>query len=133
MTPGQFIIDHLDVVILGLFTLIEITPVKINPWTKILRFLGNSINGDIRKDVTELKRDFEETKAKDMRWHILDFSNSCRHGRMHSREEWVHVIEQLKEYEVYTETKEIENGVIEEEAKYLRRLYQERCEKNDFL
>ena len=40
---------------------------------------------------------------------------------------------QLKEYEEYTEDKGISNGVIDEDAHYLRELYHERNLKNDFL
>ena len=121
------------VIIVGAITLIEVTPIKVNPWKWLFSWIGNLINGDIRKDLKELKRDFEETKAQDKRWHILNFANNCRNGKMHSREEWNHVISELAEYEEYTERKNITNGVIEENAKYLRELYHERNKKNDFL
>ena len=119
--------------IAGVVTLIEVTPIKINPWKKLFRWIGDVINGDIKKDLSELKRDFEETKAQDKRWHILDFSNSCRNGRQHSKDEWQHVMSELKEYEEYVKKKGIVNGVIEEDSKYLRELYHERNIKNDFL
>lgn len=129
----QFFLNNFDLVLLGSITLIQIAPIKINPWTKVSKCIEEKINGDIKKDVAELKRDFEETKANDMRWYILNFANSCRNNVRHSKEEWEHLLSQLKEYETYTKAKEINNGVIEEDAKYLRNLYQERCIKNDFL
>lgn len=122
-----------SVIIVGAITLIEVTPIKVNPWRWLFSWIGNLINGDIRRDLKELKRDFEETKAQDKRWHILNFANACRNGKLHSREEWNHVISELAEYEEYTERKNITNGVIEENAKYLRELYHERNKKNDFL
>lgn len=122
-----------SVVLLGAVTVIEIVPIKLNPWKWLFSWIGNAINGDIRKDLAELKRDFEETKAQDKRWNILNFANSCRNGKLHSHEEWNHAIAELAEYEAYTERKDITNGVIEEESKYLRELYHERCIKNDFL
>lgn len=125
--------DHLDIILIGSVTIIQFSPIKLDPWTRLFEAIGNCINGDIKENLSELKRDFEETKANDMRWHILEFSNSCRSGVKHSKEEWMHVIEQLKQYETYVKEKEIDNGVIEEESKYLRSLYQERCNKNDFL
>ena len=75
----------------------------------------------------------EQEKADNKRWNILDFANSCRNGRRHTKDEWHHVIDQLKDYETFVEERGLDNGVMEEEAKYLRRLYAERCEKNDFL
>lgn len=132
----EYIKDFLtspSVIILGAITLIEVTPIKINPWKYLFSWVGNLINGDMRRDLAELKRDFEETKAQDKRWHILNFARSCRQGERHTKEEWNHAISELKEYESYTEEKQIINGVIEENAKYLRELYHERLKKNDFL
>lgn len=127
------IVTHPTIVLIGAFTLVEIVPIKINPWKSLFKWVGNCINGDLQKDVSELKRDFEETKAQDKRWHILNFANSCRNGKLHSKDEWQHVMSELSEYENYTDKKGITNGVIEEDAKYLRELYQERNKKNDFL
>lgn len=121
------------ILLFGAVTLIEVTPIKLNPWKWLFSWIGNAINGDIRRDLSELKRDFEETKAQDKRWHILTFANSCRNGKKHTKEEWQHVISELAEYEDYTERKHITNGVIEAESEYLRELYHERCMKNDFL
>ena len=67
-----------------------------------------------------------------MRWHILNYANSCRHGVEHSHDEWRHVINQISEYEAYTKKKGIHNGVVEEDTKFLRELYHERNIKNDF-
>lgn len=133
---SQFIkwaVDNYGIVLLGSVTLIQIAPIKLNPWTKIFNYIGQCVNGEMRNDLAELKRDFEETKANDMRWNILNFAASCRKDEKHSREEWKHAIAQIKEYEEYTKTKHINNGVIEEDSKYLRSLYQDRCIKNDFL
>lgn len=145
------------VILLGTVTLIDIAPIKIDPWKWIIKGIGDLIFGEIRKEiselkqdmtdlkedrkeilemkqnVTDLKKDFEDNKAKEKRWHILDFVNSCRRGEEHSREEWSHAMSELAEYEVYCELHKITNGVIEEDAKYLRHLYYERNLKNDFL
>lgn len=146
MSPG--------VMLFGAITLIEIVPIKINPWRWLLSWIGKVVNAEDRKNIekindkidkmqenqvriennfAEMKHEIEEDKAKEKRWHILDFVNSCRHGRTHTREEWNHVISELADYETFTERKGIKNGVIEEDAKYLRKLFQENNEKNNFL
>ena len=121
------------VILFGSITIVEFTPIKVNPWQRIFIWIRNSLLGEIINQLMELKRDFEETKAQDKRWHILSFARSCRQGEKHTKEEWNHAISELKDYEVYTKRKNISNGVIEENAKYLRELYQERLAKNDFL
>lgn len=122
-----------SIVVLGTVTLIEIAPIKVNPWQKIFTWFSDLFVGELKKELQEFRRDFEETKAQDKRWFILNFANSCRRGERHSREEWKHAISEIREYEEYTEKKNIVNGVIEEDSKYLRELYHERNVKNDYL
>ena len=127
------IVTNPYILIFGSVTLIEVVPIKIKPWSWLMNWLGERLCGDIRRDLTEMKTEFEEYQAEDMRWSILDFANSCRKREQHSKEEWNHAISQLKKYETYTKIKHIDNGVIEEDGEYLRELYHERCIKNDFL
>ena len=94
--------------------------------------LTESFN-NLQAEIHTVKREFEIKNANDKRWDILDFANSCRNGRKHGREEWEHVIDQLKCYETYVKENKIDNGVIEEETRYLRELYRERVQKNDFI
>ena len=121
------------VVLIGAVTLIQIVPIKINPWSALLRWVSDALYGDMRQDLSELKRDFEETKSNDMRWNILNFANSCRRHEEHGKDEWRHVMAQISEYEEYTEKKNIHNGVIEEDTRFLRELYHDRNVKNDFI
>lgn len=43
----------------------------------------------------------------------------------HSREEWNHVLNTIKRYEIFCEKNEIANGVIEENSSYLRELHKQ--------
>lgn len=129
-----------SVVIFGVITLIEVVPIKINPWHTLFKWIGKAINGELQTQVNEVKREVKDLKkdcelknADDMRWEILNFANTCRHGIHHSKDEWRHVMDQLAKYEDYTEAKGISNGVIEEDSKYLRELYHDRNSDNDFI
>lgn len=143
-----------EVILFGSMTLIEFVPVKINPWKSLFKWIGNVVNAEDRKNIQEInskvekltktvnemkeeqeqdKADREHDKANDKRWRILDFINSSRHGRTHTREEWNHTLSELAEYEKFCEDKDIPNGVIDEGARYLRDLYQENCKNNNFL
>lgn len=125
---NEFVTNNSGLVLLGTVTVLEISPIKINPW----KWIGNLIFGDVNKSLNELKKDFEDNKADTMRWNILNFARSCRSGEEHSEEEWNHAIAQLKKYETLCEERHIENGVIEENAVFLRELYHKRLHKNDF-
>lgn len=124
----QFVKDMIGILaILGI--VIEVTPIKINPFS----WIGQRLNKDMKNELTKLRRDFENTKANNMRWEILSFANSCRRRISHSKDEWHHILNIITEYEGYTKEKKISNGVIEEDSRYLRELYQERNHKNDFF
>lgn len=120
-------------------TLIEIAPIKINPWSRLFKWIGDIMNGEIlkeidhlKKDVATIKRDQEEDNAENMRCRILDFAGSCRRHEHHDTEEWNNIISVLRKYETYVKERHIDNGVIEENAVYLRELYHERLVNNDF-
>lgn len=128
------------IIFLGLSAIIEIAPIKINPWSKMFRWVGNIILSELRTDFNELstemmtfKREQEAKNANDMRWAIINFANSCRRGEQHSKDAWRHVLNQISEYEDYTEKHNIINGVVDAESEYLHELFQERCRRNDFI
>ena len=121
------------VVALGGMTFVEVVPIKIRPWTALFKWIGKIILGDLPQEVSQLKKDFESKNADDMRWEILSFANGCRHKRRHTKEEWNHVIAQIRKYEKYVDDKGIVNGVIEEDSKYLRELYHDISINDDFL
>lgn len=123
------LLSNPGVVLFGAVTLIEIVPIQLHPW----KWITNLLLGDIRKDISELKAELTETKVQNWRWNVLDFANSCRNGVRHSHDEWRHTMSELAEYEAYIEHKKIPNGVFEEDARYLRELYQRLCKTNDFL
>ncbi|MGL5434418.1 MAG: hypothetical protein ACRDBO_03335 [Lachnospiraceae bacterium] len=131
MNPG--------ITIFGAITIIQVVPIKVDPWTYILKWVGSIINGGVKaqiialdKKVEKNRKMAEEDRADEMRWDIREFAEDCKHGERHTKEEWRHVIAQLERYETYVQKYNIANGVIKEETKYLRRLYEELNNKKDF-
>ena len=121
------------IVVFGSITLVEIAPIKINPWSKFFRWIGNAMLGEFKKEMQDFKADQEERNAVDMRWKIIDFANSCRRGEKHSKDAWRHCLDQIAKYEKYTEDHGIVNGVIDADSEYLHTVYIERNKKNDFI
>lgn len=135
----RFILVNPGIAAFGVVTLIQIVPIRIDPWTYILKWVGGVINGGVKIQIAALdhkidsnQRMAEEERAEDMRWDIREFAEGCKHGEHHTKEEWRHIIAQMERYEAYVTKYDISNGVIKEETKYLRRLYEERNNKNDF-
>jgi hypothetical protein len=133
-------IDNNGALIVIISCLVEIAPIKINPLSCIFKWIGAKVNAEIKKDIDnlrdelgELRDDVEHTRVDNMRWNIRTFTSACRGGVTYTQEEWEYVITQCKEYEDYVGKKEIPNGVIDEEMKYIRELYQENIRNDTFL
>ena len=117
-------------VLFMLLSLIQIAPIKMNPWDKIFKWIGKRVNAELEAKVILLeqqiettRKDNEERVISDMRWHILNFACACRNSETHTKEQWNHVLTQAKKYELYIKEHELDNGVIEEDTKYIRELY----------
>ena len=70
---------------LGGSWLIQISPIKINPWTWMARSIGRAINGELIEKVDNLEKQFKqmqeddaEREAKSARIRILRFGDECQ-------------------------------------------------------
>ena len=120
-------------------TIFEISPIKISPWSWLLTRIGRAINRELlekidqmEENISIIKRDQEEDNAENMRHRILSFARGCRKHEHHDTEEWNIIMSLIKKYETYVVERHIDNGVMEENIKYLRELYHERLINNDF-
>ncbi len=104
--------------ILLLLSLIQISPVKLDPWDRIFAWVGGKLNGNLQKQVREIWINMH-------RQAILQFARECRAGQEHSEEEWSHVLNVADEYEQYCQKKSVINGVVKQDTLYIRQLYQE--------
>ena len=126
---------------------VEFTPIKFNPWSAILGWIGSRLNSklnlklaEIDKNVTKLSKDLDEHIAesktkelKDTRRDILDFCNSCMTGQKHTKEQFEFVITECDDYEKYIEENKIKNGVVDAAIKEIRRLNQKCIQENSYL
>ena len=111
-------------------SLVQIAPIKINPWDTILGWIGAKINAGVKKQLDAVsqqsnvqKEEFREFWIDYQREAILRFSRECSQDMSHSREEWNHILDIIKRYETFCSKHEIANGVIEENSSYLRDLH----------
>lgn len=120
-------------------SIVEVSKIKIYPWSWLFKKIGSLINGELirkmeqmEKDIAIIKRDQEEDNAESMRHRILSFARGCRKHENHDTEEWNIIMSLIKKYETYVVERKIDNGVMEENIKYLRELYHKRLINNDF-
>ena len=136
----RWITNNIVTILVALSVVIQIAPIKINPWSTILKWIGKIIIGDLDKTVTninstltKLEKDVTENEKDRIRWEILDFANSCRNGRRHTKDEFQHIIALNDKYKALLAKTNDKNGVFEMEYAYIKNLYTERQIKNDFL
>ena len=79
--------------------------------------------GDLEKAVKNMERTIDENEKDRIRWEVLDFANSCRNGREHSKDEFQHIITIVGKYEGLLKKTGDKNGVFTAEYKYIMRLY----------
>lgn len=136
----EFFSEHWKEILLGLSVTVEIAPIKINPWSALLKWIGRIINDDV---VTRLQRleeradaqrkSIDENEMDRIRWEVLDFANACRNHVRHTKDEFQHIISLNTKYHHLLEKYEQKNGVFDAEYEYILELYKELQHNNEFL
>ena len=111
--------------ILILMSLIQISPIHLNPWDRIFSWLGKKMNGYVQDQLKELKKQVSDLWINSHRQSILTFARECRADIDHDAEEWNHILSVADEYEVYCQKNVVSNGVVKADTEYIRNLYQE--------
>lgn len=127
--------------ILILMTLIQITPIKINPWSWLGKVIGRAINGEVLEKVETLTNDVAKNKADDddkwaslSRSHILAFGDEIRLGVDHSKERFDQILTDISEYEQYCEEHpNYHNDKAPVTIALIKKTYQKCLEENKFL
>ena len=106
-------------------SLVQVAPVTLNPWDDIFGWLGKKMNGKLHGQMEALQKQVSDLWINSHRQSILTFARECRADIGHDSEEWSNVLNLCEEYETYTEKNGVTNGVVRENTKYIRELYQE--------
>lgn len=108
--------------------------------SKLFKKVSDAIIIDIKSEIEKLKEAIElqnikiDDNEKDrIRWEILDFANSCRNGRDHTKDEFQHIMVLNDKYKKLLKSTNDINGVFDIEYKYISELYATKLNNNDFL
>lgn len=151
MSLGEFILGGGGLFAAAL-TLLQIAPIKINPWTWIARSIGNSINHDIKegmmseirsidekvREIQEHQKEYERKKEAEKmdacRARILRFGDECRQNIRHSKEFFDQILCDITVYEHYCkEHKEYENSKAVLTIEKIKKIYNKCDEEDSFL
>lgn len=144
----QEILTYSGGAVLALLTLVEITPIKINPWSALAKAIGRAINTDVLKDLDEVKTAQKETQkrlndhirvddernADEHRARILQFNNELLRDIPHTQEDFIEVLAEIDVYEAYCKSHpEYPNSRAVHAISNIERVYDDRLAKHDFL
>ena len=134
---------------------IEVSPIKINPWSKLAENIGKAFNKPALDKITSVEQQLKKTneklaetnekldghmandelqKAEDARAAALRFNNELLRDIPHTREEFFEVLQKIDIYEDFCDRhKDYENNRAVHAIANINRVYDERLAKHDFL
>lgn len=131
-----------------LITLIQISPIKFDPWSMLAKTIGKAINSEVLKELEELKKVQRQTQnrlsehirvdnehnADKNRANILRFNNELLREIPHTREEFIEILSDIDHYENYCNAHPgYKNNRASHAISNIGRVYDERLKNHDFL
>ena len=140
VSVGQLLAGGAGVIALA-SVFIEITPVKINPVSKFLAWLGRKINGEViskvdklEEQITTMQKVNDEQEAINCRYRILRFGDEVKHGTRHSQEHFEQILADIDAYEIFCKDhKDFKNNKTRVTTERILDVYRECVETDDFL
>lgn len=133
----NFISQNPGFTVLGTITLIQIAPIKINPWTWLAKLAHKLILGgvdeklsSIEKKIDRVENTIEEREAVLARTHVLRFNDELHNQIHHSSEYFLQTLDDIEKYEQYcADHPKFANGrtvvACEQIRETYKRLYEE--------
>lgn len=129
------------VVIVALLTLVEITPIKINPLSWIAKCVGRAINKELfdkvdsmDKKIINLEEKADERDATLCRTRFLRFGDEIMHGVPHSKEHYDQTLADIDTYETFCKNHpNYLNNVAKVTIRHIKNKYEEHLQDDSFL
>lgn len=128
--------------------LVEVSKIKINPWSAVVKWLGRCINADVLQKLDAVESELAKTKQKldehvtvdderNMDLHraaILRFNTELIRGLKHTEEDFNEIMYNITCYEHYCDSHpEYPNNRAVHAIKNINRVFDKRMAKGDFL
>ena len=142
------LLPMLPPVLVALLSLVEVSPIKINPWSGLAKWLGRAINGEVLESVEDVKKAQRDTRkaldehiqsddernADTLRMRVLHFNNELLRGDRHTREDFIEILAVIDAYEQYCKNHpNYRNNRASHAIANIGRVYDERLKLRDFL
>ena len=127
--------------LLVVLTLIQVAPIKVNPWSYIAKKLGKAMNGEVitkvdrlGNDLKDLKDACDEREADSCRYRILRFNDELLHDVNHSKEHFDQILVDISKYENYCNSHpNYKNNIANLALDRIETTYRKCCDEGSFL
>lgn len=142
------IITGSSAALLVLLTLVQVAPIKVNPWSALAKGIGKALSADVLKSLEEVKAEQKKSQqrldahikvddrrdADRHRERILRFNNELLREIPHTREDFIEILAVIDNYERFCKANEdYKNNRAVHAITNIGRVYDERLQKHDFL
>lgn len=122
-------------------SIVQITPVRFQPVTRIANWIGRGINREVINKVDALEKQVNTIQVKEderdavtARVRILRFSDEIQHDVRHSKEHFDQILSDITTYEDYcVNHPQFKNNITILTIQNIKDIYCERLEKKDFI
>lgn len=124
-----------------LMTIIQIAPIKLDPWSWLLRKIGKTMNEEINNKVNSLEKGLkklqiscDERAMNDCRTRILRFNDEILHKQRHTKEHFDQILIDISNYESYCGAHEdYKNNIANLAIKHVKDTYNNCVDDGTFL
>mgnify|MGYP001778470766 FL=1 len=142
------LLSMLPPVLVALLSLVEVSPIKINPWSGLAKWLGRAFNAEVLADLKAVQKAQQDTrsaldkhqaaddeyKAECHRAALLAFNTSLLRGELHTQEDFFDAFRHIDQYEDYCRSHPgYKNNRASHAIANIGRVYDERLKARDFL
>lgn len=135
MIKSYFMDGKTLIFIFALLSLIQVSPVKINPWSWLLRMIRSGLGiSELSESVKKLTAYMDEQDILNARRRILRFNDELLQDIRHSREMFDNVLDDITAYEHYcNQHKDFKNHKVSLAIENVNRVYKECMIEHSFL
>ena len=124
---SQITVGQWAIVLAVLATVVELVPIKINPWRWLLGIIGKALTKDISDKL-------EQKDAEDARNHILRFGDEIKNKVRHSEEYFNQILDDITKYEQYCDQHpDFKNARTMATKQIIKDVYAKCLKEKDFL
>ena len=124
-----------------LLSLIQIAPLKLDPWTALFGWIGKKMTGDLSRKIDALEKKLDGLEQKEdrrdavnKRVRILRFEDELQSDARHSKDSFDQVLSDITDYDQYCAAHpEFRNNQTSATVEHIKKVYSERLERRDFL